>query len=143
PPSPTPPIRHDARRVLVVDDDPSVREMTTRMLRSEGHEVRTAATVAEARRILEDPAVPLDALLTDVVLGPERGTELISICRGARPQARIVLMSGYTPDVGAARLLASGDAAFLPKPFSRDGLLTALRGSEPLLAARPSPIPPA
>jgi CheY-like chemotaxis protein len=118
----------DVRRVLVVDDDASVREMTTRMLRSDGHEVHTASTLAEARRVLEDDSIALDAVLTDVVLGNERGTDLIEPCRRTRPQARIVVTSGYTPDPGASQSQAMRGAGFLPKPFGRDQLLRALRG---------------
>jgi PAS domain S-box-containing protein len=118
----------EVRRVLVVDDDASVREMTTRMLRSEGHEVHTASTLAEARRFMEDPGIPLDAMLTDVVLGDENGTDLIEPFHRARPHARIVVTSGYTPDPSASESLAKHEAGFLPKPFGRDQLIKALRG---------------
>jgi CheY-like chemotaxis protein len=118
----------EVKRVLVVDDDANVREMTARMLRAEGHEVLAASTLAEARAILDDHAVRLDALVTDVVLGAEQGTDLISPCRKARPETRIVVMSGYAPDPNASATVAASGAAFLAKPFGRDQLLRALRG---------------
>jgi two-component system, cell cycle sensor histidine kinase and response regulator CckA len=128
PPALDPRVPREVRRVLVVDDDASVREMTSRMLRSEGHEVHTAATLAEARQVLDDHSVALDAMLTDVVLGNESGMDLIEPCHRARPQARIVVTSGYTPDSTASESLALYEAGFLPKPFSRNQLLDALRG---------------
>jgi len=122
----TPP--SEVKRVLVVDDDANVREMTARMLRAEGHEVLAASTLAEARAILDDDAARLDALVTDVVLGAEEGTDLIAPCRKSRPETRIVVMSGYAPDPNASATVAASGAAFLAKPFGRDQLLRALRG---------------
>ncbi len=116
------------RRVLVVDDDASVRDLTTRMLRAEGHEVLTASTIAEARSILADAAIRLDAMVTDVVLGQERGTDLIAPSRKARPLLRLVVTSGYAPDPGASEAVEAYGAEFLPKPFGRDQLLRALHG---------------
>jgi DNA-binding NtrC family response regulator len=68
----------------------------------------------------------LDALLTDVVLGAERGTDLLLNCRTLRPRLRILVMSGYTPDPDAARVLEQSNAGFLAKPFGRDKLRAAL-----------------
>jgi PAS domain S-box-containing protein len=129
--SPEPPAplasSRDARRVLVVDDDASVREMTRRMLRADGHEVVAASTIAEARAIIDDASIPLDALLTDVVLGQERGTDLIAPFRRTRPDAQIVVTSGYAPEPSASEEVARQQAEFLAKPYGRDQLLRALR----------------
>jgi two-component system, cell cycle sensor histidine kinase and response regulator CckA len=118
----------EVKRVLLVDDDANVREMTARMLRAEGHEVLAASTLAEARAVVDDGKIHLDALVTDVVLGADQGTDLIAPCRKSRPGMRIVVMSGYTPDPGASATVAAGGAAFLAKPFGRDQLLRVLRG---------------
>ena len=125
-----PPVTRPVHRVLVVDDESSVRETTARMLRSEGYEVHVASTLAEARRILGDADIALDAMLADVVLGDERGTDLIEDCRRSRPRVRVVVMSGYAPDAGASQLLTRSGAAFLSKPFGRDDLFRAVRGRE-------------
>jgi PAS domain S-box-containing protein len=122
------PTTPDVRRVLVVDDEPSVGGLTMRILQAEGYEVQVASNLAEARRILDDTSIGLDALLTDVMLGEERGTSLVEICRRIRPQARIVVMSGYAPDAGASEAVTKWGASFLAKPFRRDDLLRALRG---------------
>jgi two-component system, cell cycle sensor histidine kinase and response regulator CckA len=123
-----PQVHQAVRRVLVVDDESSVRETMARMLRSEGYEVHVASTLAEARRILGDKGIALDAMLADVVLGDERGTDLIEDCRRNRPRVRVVVMSGYTPDAGASQTLTGSGAAFLSKPFGRDDLFRAVRG---------------
>lgn len=115
-------------RVLVVDDDAPVLAMTTRMLKAEGYEVISAPTMAQARAILGDPKVRLDAMITDVVLRENRGTDLVAPFREAWPHARIVVVSGYAPDPGASETVATHGAVFLAKPFGRDQLLHALRG---------------
>jgi len=115
------------KRVLVVDDEVAVRETTARMLRSGGYDVLTASTLTEAHEILSDERVALDALLTDVVLNGERGTDLLERCRDLRPDARMLVMSGYTSDPGAADTLVSLGAHFLPKPFDREQLLKAIQ----------------
>ncbi len=112
--------------VLVVDDDADVRSLVTRMLSADGFDVQAVATAAEALEVLGDDQVALDALVTDVVLGAERGTDLLVKCRALRPCLRILVMSGYTPDPEAARVLEQYDATFLPKPFGRDKLRAAL-----------------
>lgn len=120
--------RTSVHRVLVVDDERAVLDTTARMLRSAGYDVIEAATFADAKRILNNQSISLDAMITDVVLSGDRGTDLLQYCREQRPQARVVVMSGYTPDPGAAQRLVSFRARFLPKPFGREQLLAALLG---------------
>jgi hypothetical protein len=126
------------RQVLVVDDESIVRDTVARMLQAEGFEVRTAATLAEGRAVLRDRSIAIDLLLADVMLGEERGIDLIADCRRDRPDSRIVMMSGYTPDVGASHALALSGAAFLAKPFARDALLAVVRHSAASMGDRSS-----
>ena len=121
-------VRASVHRVLVVDDERPVRETTARILRASGHEVFTAATLADARSMIDDVTREFDALITDVVLSGERGTDLLEHCRRLRPNVRILVMSGFTPDPSAAAALAKHGAGFLPKPFRREQLLKALKG---------------
>lgn len=128
-PSPVPPV---IRRVLVVDDEPAPRETAARLLRLSGFEVVVASNLTEARQHIADPQLALDALLTDVVLSGELGTDLLEECRKRRPTARIVVMSGYSPNPSATEKLMAVSAKFLPKPFTRQELLNALQpGSVP------------
>jgi two-component system, cell cycle sensor histidine kinase and response regulator CckA len=114
-------------QVLVVDDELAVRETTARMLRASGYQVVTAGSIDQARGILNDTSVACDALLTDVVLHNERGFELLADCRRLRPDACIVVMSGFAPEPEAAVALQESAAGFLPKPFTIDELCAALR----------------
>lgn len=123
-----PPTRVSVHRVLVVDDERSVRETTARILQASGYDVFMAATLGDARSMIDDATLEFDALITDVVLSGERGTDLLEHCRRQRPNARILVMSGFTPEPSAALALSRYDAGFLPKPFRREQLLKALRG---------------
>lgn len=117
-----------SRRILVVDDEPGPRETAARLLRSSGFEVVVASNLQQARQFISDPTLTLDALLTDIVLSGELGTDLLEECQRLRPQARIVVMSGYSPDPSAGTKLASVSAKFLPKPFTHAELLRVLGG---------------
>lgn len=127
-PASEPPAPVSVRRVLVVDDERPVRETIARILQASGHEVFMAATLADARAMIEDETRDFDALITDVVLSGERGTDLLEHCRKLRPYTKILVMSGFTPDPNAAAALSKYKAGFLPKPFRREQLLKALQG---------------
>ena len=65
---------------------------------------------------------PIDLLLTDVVLGGINGRELSEQFRLLHPEARVLFASGYADDVIARRGVQQGSIAFLPKPYSAEGL---------------------
>jgi signal transduction histidine kinase len=104
--------------ILVVEDDPSIREIVRRTLDREGYSVVTASTGSEGMELLAlHPAIPL--VITDLVLpGSVRGIDLARhVLTNARP-TRLLCVSGYSEQLisGAESLLPDG--AFLPKPFT-------------------------
>jgi DNA-binding NtrC family response regulator len=109
-------------RVLVVDDEPSIRLLCRINLELEGHEVREAESLATARAELETEEV--DVVLLDVHLHQERSDVLIEECHGRRPPVPVVLVSG-SADVTLDRLTEAD--AILPKPFEIDELVAAVR----------------
>jgi signal transduction histidine kinase/ActR/RegA family two-component response regulator len=114
------------RYVLVVDDEANILSVVQRQLERSGYSVIVASNLTEAQAFINDPDQPLDALLTDIMVGQERGTELIDLFQQRRPGKRIVVMSGYAPDPRAVETLRRVEAHFLPKPLTRDSLLRAL-----------------
>jgi signal transduction histidine kinase/CheY-like chemotaxis protein len=108
--------------VLVVEDEPAVRETAVRALRRAGHVVLAAADAEEALRLAERHLGRIDLLLTDVVLPGVNGPELARRLRAGRPSLRVLLTSGYAADE-ALRLSEAG-APFLPKPYTPDELAT-------------------
>jgi signal transduction histidine kinase len=112
--------------VLVVEDDPILRRLTRRLLEDTGYVVLEASRGDEALAIAGQP-VPIDAVVTDVVLPGLGGREVVARLTEARPGLRVVFMSGYT-DSDLVDLSALGPGvSLLQKPFSADQLTSALR----------------
>ena len=113
--------------ILVVEDDDAVRGAVTRMLTRAGYQVIGATTAKDALEITTNPAVHIDALLTDVVMPDLHGAQLAERIRRDRPRLPILLMSGYT----AGALPHGPDAAaglpLLLKPFDAETLLRHLQ----------------
>jgi DNA-binding NtrC family response regulator len=109
-------------RVLVVDDEPSIRLLCRINLELEGNEVREAESLDTARAELETGEI--DIVLLDVHLHHERSDVLIEECHGRRPPIPVVLVSG-SADVTIDRLTDAD--AILPKPFEIDELVAAVR----------------
>ena len=114
------------RRVLLVDDDSAIIKLATRMLAAAGYEVISAETLSQAEQLLSDTTRQFDVLLTDIVLGNDRGTVLARRALEIHPNIRVVLMSGYAPDPDSTAALLGERSAFLPKPFDRQSLLAIL-----------------
>ena len=123
-----PPPRADGPAVLVVDDDPVIREVVRALLEAAGHAVLSAGTLADAVAIAGDPRHAVRTVLADVVMPGVRGLELFERLREARPEARIVAVSGLGPTIPADDLRELGVTCVLAKPFTGAQLLAAVRG---------------
>ncbi|HKQ63169.1 MAG TPA: PAS domain-containing protein [Candidatus Polarisedimenticolaceae bacterium] len=109
--------------VLVVEDDPLVRDITVRALQTRGYEVLAAADGEEALRIGTAQASRLSLLLTDLVLPRRSGEEVADRLMQLSPQLRVLFISGYPLDADPTR----GDRAFLRKPFTPSELEQRIR----------------
>ncbi len=114
--------------VLLVEDQPDLRELTIELLESGGYRVLEAKNGAAAISISKEYGETIHALVTDVVLPEMNGTVLATRIKELRPDVKVLYMSGYAGNP-AARLgvLASG-SAFIQKPFTKTSLLNDLRG---------------
>ena len=122
-------VRAPAGRILVVEDDPEVLDVTVEMLRGLGYEVLTAPDGPSALAVLRRDA-EIDVLFTDIVMPRGiNGVELAREARRLRPNVRVLLASGYPAAVLAADHGASddGEFAFLGKPYRRAELADKLR----------------
>jgi two-component system, cell cycle sensor histidine kinase and response regulator CckA len=108
--------------VLVVDDEPAVLNLCRRMLEVGGYQVLAAGGGNEALQLLESSAQPIDLALLDVVMPTMNGIELANRIRQARPDVRILLMSGFGPNE-VARVLGSQPYRIMWKPFKTESLL--------------------
>lgn len=113
-------------RVLLVEDDASVRKFTRRALERSGYRVTDAFDGAEGRRVFLESPEAFDVLLTDVMLPNVSGFDLAAEVRSVRPGFPIVFMSGYTASELTREGLGPGDF-LVHKPFGIAELLGRLR----------------
>ena len=116
--------RTQGKRVLVVDDEPSLRLLVRVNLELDGHVVQEAASLAQARELLERE-VP-DVVLLDVHVGGDDGLDLLDEIRALDLPVRVILLSG-SGEVGPG--LRSRIDGVLGKPFEPGRLSAAVVGS--------------
>ena len=128
---PSSPLSH--QRVLVMDDEPAIRELTTQLLATLGYEVTAVPDGLEAIRAYERAlrrgeqfkAVILDA----TVRGGLGGLATIERLRGMDPHVNAIICSGYSDEAALSQFLAYGFRGALPKPFTRGELSEAIQKS--------------
>ncbi len=130
-PAASDPVRLAARRpsappastrpsIMVVEDDPAVREIAAEILRELGYRVSEAADPDAALRVIGLRDRPLDLLLTDIVLpGSMDGRALAEQARQIHPHLQVIFMSGYSDAEGAPDGALADTATLLGKPFRR------------------------
>jgi signal transduction histidine kinase/CheY-like chemotaxis protein len=112
--------------ILVVEDDPGVRQFTTQALRNYGYDVIEAANAGEALLACERSKVPLPLMVTDLVMPLMSGPDLASRLKQLCPAMKILFMSGYADDT-VLRLGLLDTAHFIQKPFSPMALALKVR----------------
>lgn len=116
--------------ILVVEDEPPVRTLIVNALRHQGYVVHEAASGAAALQLWEEFGQTIDLLLTDIVMpGGINGRELAIRLSKARPDLKVLLITGYSPDVMNESLLKKGAFSILPKPFDFEELAKAVRNA--------------
>jgi two-component system NtrC family sensor kinase len=114
------------RRVLIVDDEPSMRSAMSAFLRSLGHEVKVASGGLEARHLLANEE--FDAILLDLRMADVGGDVLYHELRSRDPRqaGRVVFVTGDTQSDAAQRFLSDAGRPSLSKPFQLDDLATVI-----------------
>jgi DNA-binding response OmpR family regulator len=121
--------------VLVADDEPDLCEIARRILTRAGITVVPAAGYREAIRVAGDYADEIHLLLTDLRMPGGSGAELVERLRVARPDLRVLYMSGLPSHHPSVQELGP-KAAVLEKPFSPQELLAAVTAALPAAAGR-------
>ncbi len=120
-------------RILVIDDDPAMRRMVSRILADAGYEVIEAKDGREALKQMAafDPVV----IVTDIVMPEMEGIEFILHVRKLQPGAKVIAMSGggkaATRELFLRMAKSLGADTVLEKPFGADTLLDAVRNLLP------------
>ena len=103
--------------VLVVEDDPGVRAITTRTLAKYGYHV-LEATDGPTALLMSTDRETIDLLVSDVVMPEMSGRRLADALLSSRPQCRVLFMSGYNEEMLADRTASGPTEAFIQKPFT-------------------------
>ena len=113
------------KRILIVDDEQSMREVLAILLKKEGFDVLTAGSRAEAAAALARGAV--DMILTDVRLPDGDGIEILRHVKAAAPETVVIVMTAYGTSADAVAALKLGAFDYLFKPFDVDELRIVIR----------------
>ena len=122
--TPEPPGRET---ILLVEDEPLVREMTAQVLRTHGYNVLVAENGSEALSVADDLSGPIHLVITDVVMPQMSGRQLADLLRGKRPGIKVLYMSGYTENSIVHHGVLEEGIAFIAKPFTPTALLKKAR----------------
>jgi PAS domain S-box-containing protein len=113
--------------VWLVEDERSVRAFAAKVLRRYGYHVQEAETPAQALALADRQDGPIHLLLTDVIMPEMNGYELANRFCAARPQTRVLFMSGYTDQAMRQHSLSIDGPELLEKPFTATTLLQTVR----------------
>ncbi len=120
-----PPTADRQAQILVVDDSPDTLEVLQRNLAAEGYRVFTSPDVAGALKVLEGTAV--DLVVTDLKMPKVSGLDLVRHIRENLKDTAVIMITGYPSIQGAVQAVKTGAEEYLPKPFTDEELLRAVR----------------
>ncbi len=112
-----------AARILVVDDEPMVRQLLTSNLKREGYTILEAANGVAALELIESLDEPVDLVITDAIMPQIDGPELAKKILERWPSTAILMVSGYTGDSIPGNRGGVADLPLIQKPFKRADLL--------------------
>lgn len=113
--------------ILVIEDEPAVRQVAAEILRRSGYKVLEASSGPEAVAIAQAFPDPIHLILTDFAMPKMNGTVAAHMVKAIYPEARVLYMSGNIKNIEADEEGSLGDADFLGKPFSSDILTAKVR----------------
>ena len=113
--------------ILLVEDEPTILEMTEMMLKELGYHVLIGPTPGKARELAGKHGGGIDLLITDVVMpemnGRDLANEIVSLC----PGIRVLFMSGYMSDVIVRHGVLDQGVNYIQKPFALKDLALKVR----------------
>jgi two-component system cell cycle sensor histidine kinase/response regulator CckA len=138
PPAQLPGSTRGSEKILLVEDEETVRGVAARVLVNQGYRVLEAPNGQEALSVLENVDGQVDLVLTDVVMPDMGGFELAERLRGRWPGLKVVFMSGYAEGDKTQPGSQDSQRSFLQKPFSAESLMLMVRQVLDAPAARES-----
>ena len=120
-------VRGGLETILLVDDEPALKELNAEVLQEYGYDVIAAGSATEALELAARRAGPIHLLLTDVAMPGESGGQLSGRLLRLRPRTKILYMSGYASDALVQLGVSAATAAFIEKPFAPVALARKVR----------------
>ena len=119
---------HGVETILLVEDDPALREMAATLLKRLGYSVLSASNGVEALGLLTQYSIgQIDLLFTDLVMPQMNGKELADRMFSLSPHTRVLFTSAYTDQSILHQGVLSDGVAILPKPYSPSALAHKVR----------------
>jgi two-component system cell cycle sensor histidine kinase/response regulator CckA len=113
--------------ILIVEDQPEVRNLAAQALRRYGYDLLEASNGEEAIALCESRTGTIDLLVTDVIMPGMTGPELVKRVAPMMPETKILYISGYTETLMGDNNAVDGQTAFLQKPFTARALAEKVR----------------
>ncbi len=113
--------------ILIVEDDPGVRELISETLREHGYKTIEAGDGEEAIRMFTAASDTIDLVITDVIMPKKNGREVYKEITGINPHIKVLFTSGYADDTIFDRGMHEASFDFIPKPVLPDDLLLKIR----------------
>ena len=111
-------------RVLIVDDEPSIRKTTKIAVESSGHTTAEAPSASKAHKAVEEEN--FDAVFLDLKLGTDDGLQVLDRMMKLRPAPAVILFTAYANIATAVEAMRRGAFDFIPKPFTPDQIRAVL-----------------
>jgi PAS domain S-box-containing protein len=119
--------RGNGQLVLVVDDEPPIREALVRTLTANGYRAYTAEDGSDALALYFQRRAEIDVVLTDISMGQMDGVTLVRSLRKVDPKVRVIVSSGHLQKENVVILEGLGVKTFLDKPYTAEKLLRAMQ----------------
>jgi excisionase family DNA binding protein len=113
------------RRILVVDDEASIRELLVKTLSLAEYTVETAADGNSALSRLRDTGTPCDLAIVDLKMPGMDGLMLIRQMKQMRPELPVIIITGFSTEISAIEAINLGVSGYLTKPFRVPQVLAA------------------
>jgi two-component system, cell cycle sensor histidine kinase and response regulator CckA len=124
----TGPAPRGTETLMVVEDDPSVRDLACGILEAQGYEVLTASNGADALETArEHKGSPISLVLTDVIMPVMGGDVMANWLKAMNPDLKILFSSGYTDDAISHHGMLQPGIEFIPKPYTPSALTHKVR----------------
>ena len=113
------------KKIMVVDDEDSIRQSLSDVLKDEGFKVISARDGHEALKLLD--SIPPDLVLLDIWMPGMDGTEVLKRIKTARPDLQVIMISGHGNIEAAVKAIKLGAYDYIEKPLSLEGVLLTVK----------------